>query len=416
MIFFFLFYLSKGLKGNVLITSRDHFYELCNYGMLNAKVSIVVEGKGNLSDVILLIAPARYTNSARKEADISKQLCDGRYYITDNLSTNVSLQDGIFKWNHNLASNHNPPVYSFNVLNCKEHTFQVKYSVYNVDNYLDTRFRLLPSFYLSLTFFYSFLAVVWFINGLIHWRFSINLHTMLAVCPALQAATTLFQSKIWITRMKTDDEPISNLIIPGIVTIVANTFLFVINGLAVMGWNIYRYSVTPREIANLFSIVFMYFISRTLVDVPIVSSIYHLPVYFSLIIIGMFYAQFVTNSILAAVNVETNLSYMANDSIQCKLMLVIRFGMAFALCMMVVIFLILYMLVIDPPVASSLVVEGGFYLTVTVLDAVFFLLRNSYGSPIELVDSEAPAVSSKNSTITIINQPIGQEMSFVTQN
>lgn len=389
---------------NRIIGNHQEDVLLFDYGVSSkADYLFLIHGQ-NLSGTILLFADD--TNNDRILSAPFKKLCLSPQSISTKFHT-ITTQKSIYSYNGTLYDH---GIYRIHVLNCKHVSFNIKARIHNHNTHLDSRELHIPHLYVVLTFLYPTFTLFWIINSLTHPKFFVFIHLMLTLSTMVKALSLVFVTNYWISKSLYENPPMSIRLYSEFLTLFANTFLFSINGLAGIGLNSFRQAVSFKEMCKVVFIVSSFFVLRLILDYT-GSQRYDFPFIMLMLINTFIFIQIFSNGIRTALRLISRYEHIPhNHTVYSKMLLVLKFGSYLLIWMLLTYVFGVYIYLVSTVKVVKVAVEEIIYVTVSILDMKFFMLKNEY----EPLNNDEPTPIQDQTSAVVLDEPQNQIFVFLT--
>lgn len=335
-------------------------------------------------------------------------------YISFNKICNGSFPDDTY-YKYNLRENgrnstitekiNNSRILVPFVVNCGHHQLILKIQCQNSNSYLDYREQPLPFIYSFMSLIYPFISLLWIINSIKYSQFHVKIHSILAFTPILKAISLYFSSRVWYSRSLHDNCSTLLLFFSEFSFVLAHSLLFIINALAVAGWDTYRERISFDQIMNN-SLISCWFFVMLSICRAINYSFIIAPLYSMSLLVGGIFAQMIYSDIVSAFHfVRLNSNYSNNPMIPLKVSIVIRFSGLISFWMVVFMFVLTYFLVCEVPRYIRNTIYEIFLLCIYVIDYVVFRFKKEYEPFYEQEETEEKNIEPVKQQLVMLKEP-----------
>lgn len=369
MICWFLIGVAAGLFLTSRIAESNQIYEFKEYGVAK-HASFNFEIVGNVTNALILIA--KNTDIQTQKLQAPSRICvspeSGLPYAYRRFRTT----NGTYSWTGTVKSD---GTYYPTVFNCARETFNISMTFRNFNSCLDAREQSIPYLYGVLSFLYPTLTVIWILNAAAFSKFDVPIHKLFTLTTVVRAVAIIMTSNLWVSKTIREIPDSDTVIYADIATFVANIFLFSVNGLAGLGWNSFRHHLTFKEVFRTIFIVTGFFLVRWFMKYTD-SIFYDLLLISLMVILALCYLYVLGKGIKAALSLTNR--YQEDCNMAGKTTLVIQFGMYITIWMSISYMIGMCVYIMTDLKSVKYVAEEVIYLMITVLDMVFFFLREKY--------------------------------------
>ena len=248
----------------------------------------------------------------------------------------------------------------------------------NRDSALDSRDSSAPQVFLILSFIYPCISILWIANSFIYPKFHVQLHTALSFSAAIKALSLYYGAKVWYTMALLDKCSMSLHLISELFFVLAHSYLFTVNALAVSGWGTYREKVRFDQIINISLVTIWFFISIALSHVA-TYAFFLIPLFSMALFVGCIFAQMIYSDLVSAIHLYPLTSSQNYSTILVmKLNIVINFGASLTIWAAVFGFVLIYFLVGTVESSFRRITYELFILSIYLIDIYFFFFKKGY--------------------------------------
>lgn len=291
------------------------------------------------------------------------------------------------------------------IANCGQHQLILNVQFKNQYSFLDYREQSLPFIYATISFIYPVITLLWIINSIMYPQFHIKIHTAFAFTAIFKSLSLYLSSRVWYSRSLHDKCSLYLLLVSEVIFVFSHSFLFVVNSLAVSGWNTFRERITFDQVMNSCLVSCWFFIMLSICRCTSYSFIL-IPLYSMALLVGCIYGQMIYSDIVAAFHfIQLNSIPGSNPMMPMKIGLVIRFSGYVSLWMVLFLFVITYFMVCDVPRYIQNTIYEIFVLCVYIIDFVVFRFKKEYEPYYEPEEDEEKIVEPVKQQLIMLKEP-----------
>ena len=336
-------------------------------------------------------------------------------YISFNRICNGTFPDDVY-YKYNLQDNgrnstitekiNNSRILVPFVANCGQHQLILKIQFKNQNSYLDFRDQPLPAIYATLSLIYPFISIIWIINSLKYPQFHIRIHTAFTFTAIFKALSLYLSSRVWYSRSLYDDCSNYLLFFSEIVFVFSHSLLFVVNALAVSGWDTYRERISFDLVINNSLVTCWFFVMLSICRCTNYTFIL-IPLYSMALLVGCIYAQMIYSDIVTAYQIaQLNLSHENNPTIPLKVSIVMRFSGLVSLWMIIFLFILTYFLVCEVPRYIRNTIYELSVFCIFIIDFVVFRFKKEYEPYFEQrIEDDKPTDQPVKQQLVMLKEP-----------
>ena len=359
------------------IQPRERYYLFPSFGFSADGRYLIRILSQNITGVKAYLLPQRYDSFSGRLLLNPTDLCNGDFSIPPYASFSPEADD---TWDGHITSSR---VLVPLVVNCGGMKPTVTIKMTNKGTLLDAREQGIPVMYLTLTFIYAAISIVFLINQCIFSDFVIGLHMWLGVSAILKAFTCHAAAELWETKAVSGDyrtkldSPSMKEISHDFLFIISHSILFSVGALAVMGFWIYREIVPLEEATKIGALALFFFGSWTTMG-HITSRVLFM-FFFTLSALSLIiYAMCIHGANRATVRMYMMMLSIERPVMVLKLNLAIKFSQMVSVWMVSLFFVWIYFLYTPSWRFLFNFVHEMYILVLYVINMVCFLYRKEF--------------------------------------
>jgi hypothetical protein len=249
----------------------------------------------------------------------------------------------------------------------------------NPNTSLDSRELYLPELYFAFVFIYAIVGFLFLWNQFTHLQFSITIHSGITFSAVLKTISCYFFAQMWTEKGLTDEFPMKGRLLAEFSLVIAQAFLFTVNGLAVVGLGTYRDRAVVEHSLSLALMTLWFFFAVSIIHCT--SHIGFLIGLYLLNAIDLYlYGTFIYKSLVTALKLEDIFIATGEHRLVLRLEMVIRFGGYVTIWMAVVSIVAAYVWIVPAWPLRKQLLEELCILALFALDMYVFFYRDSLRS------------------------------------